>query len=111
LIEGGASRNGASYGAAEPMTGDGVAKRGDDLMPRVHILSLALACASLPAAAQTTGAFYADALSPSMAAVVKTMHATIRANLAEAAESMPAGSDTSRPPTSSSVSPARRWHY
>jgi uncharacterized damage-inducible protein DinB len=70
---------------------------GDDLMPRVLMLTLFLACASLPAAAQTTGAFYADALSPSMAAVVKTMHATIRVNLAEAAENMPAGEYAFKP--------------
>jgi len=54
-------------------------------LPRVLVLSLCLACASLPAAAQTTDAGYADALSPSMAAVVKSMHSTIRRNLAEAA--------------------------
>lgn len=45
---------------------------------------------ALSAEAQTTDAGFADAASPSMAAVVKTMHATIRRNLAEAAESMPA---------------------
>jgi uncharacterized damage-inducible protein DinB len=42
------------------------------------------------AVAQTTDAGFNEALSPSMAAVVKAMHATIRRNLAEAAESMPA---------------------
>jgi uncharacterized damage-inducible protein DinB len=60
------------------------------LMPRVLVSSLCLGCASLPAAAQTTGASFADALSPSMAAVVKAMHSTIRRDLAEAAASMPA---------------------
>jgi uncharacterized damage-inducible protein DinB len=39
---------------------------------------------------QTTGAGYADALSPSIANVSKTMHATIRRDLEEAAEGMPA---------------------
>jgi uncharacterized damage-inducible protein DinB len=43
-----------------------------------------------PVLAQTTGADFQDALSPSMAAVVKAMHATIRRDLAEAAEQMPA---------------------
>ena len=41
--------------------------------------------------AQTTDGGFAEALSPSMAAVVKTMHATIRRNIAETAEAMPAG--------------------
>jgi uncharacterized damage-inducible protein DinB len=59
-------------------------------MPRVLVISLCLGLAPLPAAAQTTGAFFTDALSPSMAAIVKTMHATIRRDLAEAAASMPA---------------------
>jgi len=45
---------------------------------------------SATAAAQTTGAGYADALSPSLASVAKKMHATIRRDLAEAAEAMPA---------------------
>jgi len=43
------------------------------------------------ARAQTTDAGFNEALSPSMAAVVKTMHGTIRRNIAEAAEAMPAG--------------------
>src|SRR5262245_48379740 len=47
-----------------------------------------LACANA-AAGQTTGAGFGDALSPSMAAVVKAMHATIRRDIAEAAEAMP----------------------
>jgi uncharacterized damage-inducible protein DinB len=41
-------------------------------------------------AAQTTDAGFNDALSGSMASVVKVMHATIRQNLAEAAQNMPA---------------------
>jgi len=54
---------------------------------------LALFClVSVPTsiAAQTTDAGFNEALSPSMASVVKTMHATIRQNLADAAASMPA---------------------
>jgi uncharacterized damage-inducible protein DinB len=41
-------------------------------------------------AAQTTDAGFNEALSPSMASVVKNMHATIRQNLADAAQAMPA---------------------
>ena len=47
-------------------------------------------CTALPAAAQTSDGNFTDALSPSLAASAKAMHATIRRNLAEAAESMPA---------------------
>jgi len=53
------------------------------------LLSLSLICASVPAMAQTTDGGFDDALSPSTAAVVKAMHATIRRDLAEAAENMP----------------------
>jgi uncharacterized damage-inducible protein DinB len=56
----------------------------------VLALSVCLGCVSVPAAAQTTDGGFGEALSPSMAAVVKSMHATIRRNVAEAAESMPA---------------------
>ena len=59
-------------------------------MRRVIMLTMCMVCASIPAAAQTSDAGYGDALSPSMAAVAKAMHASIRRNLAEAAESMPA---------------------
>jgi uncharacterized damage-inducible protein DinB len=59
------------------------------LMPHSRVLMLCLAIAPLPAAGQTTGAGYAEALSPSMAAVVKSMHSTIRRDLAEAAANMP----------------------
>lgn len=57
--------------------------------------SLILTCAlvslsSSMTVAQTTGAGYADALSPSLASVAQKMHATIRRDLAEAAASMPA---------------------
>lgn len=54
------------------------------------LVSAAIVCGSIPAAAQTTDAGFWDALSPSMAAVTKTMHGTIRRNLAEAAAAMPA---------------------
>jgi len=56
---------------------------------RQILLMTMLACASRPVGAQTTGAGY-DALSPSLAGVARTMHATIRANLAESAAMMPA---------------------
>src|SRR6185436_5017020 len=46
---------------------------------------------------QTTGAGYADALTTSLASVTRTMHTTIRRNLAEAAESMPAEEYSFRP--------------
>jgi uncharacterized damage-inducible protein DinB len=58
-------------------------------MLRDLMLSLVLVCVSVPGMAQTTDGSFADALSPSMAAVVKSMHATIRRNLAEAAANMP----------------------
>jgi uncharacterized damage-inducible protein DinB len=51
---------------------------------------LCLGCAPLPLVAQTTDAGYAEALSPSLASVAKAMNATIRRNLAEAAEAMSA---------------------
>jgi uncharacterized damage-inducible protein DinB len=61
---------------------------------RTPILAAALAAmligfTSAPAAAQTTDAGYWDALSPSMASVAKTMHGSVRRNLAEAAAAMP----------------------
>src|SRR5262245_6805285 len=59
------------------------------LMLRTLAFSLVLICVASRASGQTTGAGY-DALSPSMAAVTKVMHATIRQNLAQAAEAMPA---------------------
>src|SRR6516225_9671203 len=64
---------------------------GDDRMRQVIVLSLCLSWSASPASAQTTDASYTEALSPSMAAVERSMHATIRRNLAEAAENMPAG--------------------
>ena len=59
-------------------------------MLRGLIVLLCLTCAWIPATAQTTDAGFGDAASPSLAAVAKNMHATIRRNLAEAAENMPA---------------------
>ncbi len=59
-------------------------------MSRKAALLFCLVCAPLSAAAQTTDAGFNEALSPSMASVVKNMHATIRQNLADAAQSMPA---------------------
>ena len=60
-------------------------------MQRSVFLALVLGCSTASGAlAQTTGAGYADALSPSLANVAKAMHATIRRDLAEAAERMPA---------------------
>jgi len=66
-------------------------------MRRVLMLTLGVACVSVPAAAQTSDAFFYDALSPSMASVAKAMHATIRRNLADAAEAMPAGEYAFKP--------------
>jgi uncharacterized damage-inducible protein DinB len=60
-------------------------------MHRSLLVALVLGLSSAAAAfGQTTGAGYADALSPSLANVAKAMHATIRRDLAEAAEGMPA---------------------
>ena len=53
----------------------------------VFLTAILLALAS-PLAAQTTDGEYYDAFSPSMASVVKSMYATIRRNLTEAAQSM-----------------------
>jgi uncharacterized damage-inducible protein DinB len=67
--------------------------------PRARILgclSLFLVGVSSTASAQTTGAGY-DALTPSLAANAKTMHATIRRNLADAAQAMPADEYSFRP--------------
>lgn len=51
----------------------------------------------LPAAAQTTGAGFGEALSPSLAGVARSMHATIRRNLADAAALVPADEYSFRP--------------
>jgi len=59
-------------------------------MLRGLLCSLCVLLIPMSVAAQTTDAGFNEALSPSMASVVKTMHATIRQNLADAAASMPA---------------------
>lgn len=51
---------------------------------------LCLISIPISAAAQTTDAGFNEALSGSMASVAKAMHATIRQNLADAAQNMPA---------------------
>jgi uncharacterized damage-inducible protein DinB len=59
-------------------------------MYRTLGLLIALAAVPLPSSAQTTDGGAGEALSASMAASAKAMHAIIRRNLAEAAASMPA---------------------
>jgi len=59
-------------------------------MLRKLLFSICLIGATSPVAAQTSDGGFGEVASPSMAAFVKGMHATIRRNLAEAAESMPA---------------------
>lgn len=50
-----------------------------------------------PALAQTSDGGFREALSPSMASVANAMHATIRRNIAEAAEVMPAADYAFKP--------------
>lgn len=72
-------------------------ERKDNVVLRLIVLAFILVCGTLPPAfAQTTGAGY-DALSPSLATAAKTMHATIRRNLADAAQEMPAEEYAFRP--------------
>src|SRR4029450_13234818 len=59
-------------------------------MLRKLLFSICVIGVSAPVMAQTTDGGFGEVASPSMAAVVKSMHATIRRNLAEAAEGMPA---------------------
>src|SRR5262245_17405830 len=59
-------------------------------MTRATLAVFILASAIRPAGAQTTDAGFWTQLSPSMAASVKTMHASIHRNLVEAAMNMPA---------------------
>jgi uncharacterized damage-inducible protein DinB len=67
-------------------------------MSRLLMLAFVLVSATLPpASAQTSGAGYAYTLSPSLAGSAKAMHATIRRNLEEAAENMPAEEYDFRP--------------
>lgn len=57
---------------------------------RIALIPLCLIGLTLPAGAQTTDAGFWEALSPSMATMTKTMHRTIRRNIAEAADAMTA---------------------
>jgi uncharacterized damage-inducible protein DinB len=66
-------------------------------MYRTLGLLIALACLPRPSLAQTTDGGAGEALSMSMAASAKAMHATIRRNLAEAAASMPADEFSFKP--------------
>jgi uncharacterized damage-inducible protein DinB len=59
-------------------------------MSRAVLALVCLVSVPMSVAAQTSDAGFNDALSPSWAATVKAMHATIRQNLADAAQSMPA---------------------
>jgi len=63
------------------------------------ILLLALTCCSGAALAQTTDGGYADALSPSLAASIQAMHATIRRDLLESSQGMPAEEYPFKPST------------
>jgi uncharacterized damage-inducible protein DinB len=66
-------------------------------MVRELIVSIILTSLTTVASAQTSDAGADASLSPSLAAVAKSMHATIRRNIAEAAENVPAGDYTFRP--------------
>jgi uncharacterized damage-inducible protein DinB len=66
-------------------------------MMRALVLTVSLASLCVPAAAQTTDSGFGDLASTSIAAVTKGMHATIRRNLAEAAEAMPAADYAFKP--------------
>jgi uncharacterized damage-inducible protein DinB len=66
-------------------------------MARVFVFALSLVCVSVQVHAQTTDGGLGDIASPSLAAVAKGMHATIRRNLAEAAEKMPANEYAFKP--------------
>src|SRR6476646_10050211 len=67
------------------------------MMTRVSAFVFFVVSMSVSAAAQTTDAPYDSALSLSLATMAKTMHATIRRNLAEAAEAMSAEDYAFRP--------------
>lgn len=64
---------------------------------RFLLIALLFLLPGARASAQTTDAGYADALTPSLASVAKTMHATIRRNIVEAAEAMPADEYSFKP--------------
>ena len=57
---------------------------------RLLLVGACFLCASTSVGAQTTDGGFGESASPSMASVVKSMHAIIRRNLAEAADAMPA---------------------
>jgi uncharacterized damage-inducible protein DinB len=59
-------------------------------MRRMILAAVILCGAAMPAAAQTSDGDFHEALSMSMASSAKAMHATIRRNLLEAAQAMPA---------------------
>ena len=64
---------------------------------RMLALVLAASCWPGSAVAQTTDGGFAEQLSPSMAATAKSLHATIRRNLADAAAAMTAEDYTFQP--------------
>jgi len=65
---------------------------------RLLILLLSLTfCWPATARTQTTDGGYADALSPSLAASIQAMHATIRRDLLESAQEMPASEYAFKP--------------
>jgi uncharacterized damage-inducible protein DinB len=66
-------------------------------MTRFILATFILAAAVAPVSAQTSDAGFWTQLSPSMANSAKTMHASIRRNLAEAAELMPAADYAFKP--------------
>jgi len=59
-------------------------------MRRLILATVMICGAAMPAAAQTSDGDFHEALSMSMAASVKAMHATIRRDLVDAAQAMPA---------------------
>ena len=59
-------------------------------MSKVMLLMTAVLCAAAPAAAQTSDGDFHDALSMSMASSARSMFATIRRDVLEAAQAMPA---------------------
>src|ERR1043166_4920303 len=66
------------------------AEHGGESMVRVVAMLSIAGFLSLPVSAQTTDGGFGEIASPSIAAVAKGMHATIRRDLAEAAASMSA---------------------
>ena len=64
---------------------------------RALALVLAASCWSSSAVAQTSDGGFAEQLSPSMAATARSLHATIRRNLADAAAAMTAEDYTFQP--------------